>query len=159
MKVRRQSEIARLAGAARWIRIARSGSPGRAFVIYGTGPATIFNTVVRREPPSDTQRILRMETFIFESDAGPNGCDRWTAELRSVREAQIQAVKTLGELLSHDGSEFWKDEPVTMTVSDGSGLVLFRLDLSALKVAAMGSSGLGHQDREPESNLADLEDG
>ena len=103
--------------------------------------------------------MLRMEKFIFESDAGPNGCARWTAELRSVREAQIQAVRTLGELLSHDGSEFWKDEPVTMTVSDGSGLVLFRLDLSALKAAAMGSSGLGHQDREPESNLADLENG
>lgn len=96
----------------------------------------------RREPPSDTQRMLRMETFIFESDAGPHGCARWTTELRSVREAQIEAVKALGELLADDGSEFWKDEAVTMTVSDEKGTALFRLDLSARKATALRSNDL-----------------
>lgn len=99
--------------------------------------------------------MLRMETFIFESDAGPNGCARWTTELRSVRDAQIQAVKALGELLADDGAEFWKDEPVTMTVSNGNGLVLFQLDLSAMKAPAMGSAGLGPQDRELTTAAAD----
>lgn len=80
-----------------------------------------------------------MQTFIFESDAGSHGPTRWTAELASVREAQVQAVQTLGELLADDGAEFWKDEPVTMTVSDDSGLILFCLDLSAVKAPAMGS--------------------
>lgn len=99
--------------------------------------------------------MLMMEKFIFESDAGPHGSARWTTELRSVREAQVQAVKALGELLADDGSEFWKEEPVTMTVSDGSGRLLFRLDLSALKAPALGPAGLGSQDRELMTAAAD----
>ena len=94
--------------------------------------------------------MLRMETFIFESDAGPHGNARWTATLGSVREAQIQAVKTLGELLADDGTEFWKEEAVTMTVSDEKGIVLFRLHLSALKATALRASDFKRLDREPE---------
>lgn len=80
--------------------------------------------------------------FRFESDAGIHGCRSWSADLTTVREAQIEAIRTLGELLSEDGAEFWVNEEVSMTVSDEHGLILFRLDLSALRSAALPSSAL-----------------
>ncbi|TFW14357.1 hypothetical protein EGY25_03940 [Brevundimonas intermedia] len=75
--------------------------------------------------------------FRFESDAGVHGHQSWSAELATVRDAQIQAIRTLGELLSEDGSQFWKEEEVSMTVSDTNGLTLFRLDLGAVKAPAL----------------------
>ena len=77
--------------------------------------------------------------FRFESDAGVHARQSWDADLGSVREAQIQAIQTLGELLSEDGSQFWVAEEVTMTVSDDKGLLLFSLDLSAVKAPALHS--------------------
>jgi len=75
--------------------------------------------------------------FRFESDAGVHGRQSWDADLGSVREAQVQAIQTLGELLSEDGSQFWMSEDVTMTISDETGLMLFCLDLSAVKAPAL----------------------
>lgn len=75
--------------------------------------------------------------FRFESDAGVHGCQSWSAELATVRDAQIQAIRTLGELLSEDGSQFWVEEEVSMTVSDAGGLMLFRLNLGAIRPAAL----------------------
>lgn len=72
-----------------------------------------------------------MQTFLFESDAGANHVVRWTCELEDVRAAQLEAVKTIGELLAQDGPEFWNREAASMSVSDENGLILFRLDLSA----------------------------
>ncbi|WP_426020320.1 DUF6894 family protein [Brevundimonas sp. DWR2-3-1b1] len=77
--------------------------------------------------------------FRFESDAGVHGRQSWDADLGSVREAQVQAIQTLGELLSEDGLQFWVAEEVTMTVSDDTGLLLFSLDLSAVKAPALHS--------------------
>ena len=80
--------------------------------------------------------------FQFESDAGIHGCRKWSADLSSVREAQVEAIRTLGELLSEDGSQFWVAEDVSMTVSDVDGLTLFRLDLSAVRAPALPQSAL-----------------
>lgn len=52
--------------------------------------------------------------------------------------AQIEAVRFLGELLAEDGKAFWKDGVVCTTVSDASGLTLFRLDLTAIPSASRG---------------------
>lgn len=81
--------------------------------------------------------------FHFDSDAGIHGRQIWSAELATVRDAQIQAVQTLGELLSEDGSQFWVEEEVSMTVSDKDGVVLFRLDLGAIRSAAFPGDGVG----------------
>lgn len=85
--------------------------------------------------PTDVRKPSMI--FQFESDAGVHGRQRWDADLSSVREAQVQAIRTLGELLSEDGSQFWAAEEVTMTVSDETGLLLFSLDLSAVKAPAL----------------------
>lgn len=47
-----------------------------------------------------------------------------------MREAQVEAIRTLGELLSEGGSQFWMEGAVSMTVSGADGLMLFRLDLA-----------------------------
>lgn len=78
--------------------------------------------------------------FRFESDAGVHGRRAWSADLGSVREAQVEAVRTLGELLSEDGSQFWLSEEVSMTVSDADGLSLFRLDLGSVKAPSLRPS-------------------
>lgn len=78
--------------------------------------------------------------FQFESDAGIHGRRKWSTDLGSIRDAQVEAIRTLGELLSEDGSQFWVSEEVSMTVSDAEGLVLFCLDLSAVKAPALAPS-------------------
>ena len=45
--------------------------------------------------------------FHFQSDAGVHGSQSWSAELATMREAQVEAIRTPGELLSEDGSQFW----------------------------------------------------
>ena len=61
----------------------------------------------------------------------------WCADLASVRAAQAEAVKVLGELLSEDGTQFWVTDAVSLTVSDDKGSLLFRLDLGAVLAPAM----------------------
>lgn len=68
--------------------------------------------------------------FVFTSDAGTSSMT-WSSDLESVRDAKIEAVRTLGELLSDDGPQFWESHAVEMTVSDETGLILFRLCLAA----------------------------
>jgi len=72
-----------------------------------------------------------MKTYVFESNAG-TAPQKWSSPLGSLREARIEAVKTLGELLRDDGSQFWDTRAVAMTVSDEDGHILFRLALSAV---------------------------
>lgn len=78
-----------------------------------------------------------MQTFTFECDAAPDGLTTWSCEVESVRAAQVQAVQTIGAMLSDHGEAFWLKEGASMTVSDEAGLVLFRLDLSAVIAPAL----------------------
>ncbi|MNS24336.1 hypothetical protein D3C86_1433480 [compost metagenome] len=80
-----------------------------------------------------------MQTYVFESNAGENP-QKWSSPLGSLREARIEAVKTLGELLRDDGSQFWETRAVSMTVSDEEGRPLFRLDLSAVTPSGSDTS-------------------
>lgn len=78
--------------------------------------------------------------FYFKSDAGSAGERDWSADLGTVWEAKVEAVRTLGELLREDGPEFWANHPVQMTVADDEGLVLFRLDLGAHEAPCLGGN-------------------
>lgn len=51
--------------------------------------------------------------FVFTSDAGTS-LMTWSSDLMSVQDAKIEAVRTLGELLSDDGPEFWVSHAVEM---------------------------------------------
>ncbi|MET3780773.1 hypothetical protein ABIC32_001418 [Brevundimonas sp. 1080] len=78
--------------------------------------------------------------FVFTSDAGISSMT-WSSDLASVRDAKIEAVRTLGELLSDDGPQFWKSHAVEMTVCDGTGLKLFRLKLVATDCSLADEDG------------------
>ena len=106
--------------------------------VIGTEAATESGLPCRQGPGSTLQRGTTrpsvhcplIQTYVFESNAGADP-QIWSSPLGSLREARIEAVKTLGELLRDDGSQFWDTRAVSMTVSDQDGHTLFRLDLSA----------------------------
>lgn len=80
--------------------------------------------------------------FVFTSDAGASSMT-WSAELESLRDAKVEAVRTLGELLSDDGPQFWGNHAVQMTVCDERGSKLFRLNLVASECSHCDAASLG----------------
>ena len=77
-----------------------------------------------------------MPIFRFETTFGDGEPDLTDVDLADAGVAQIEAVHFLGELLK-DGSALWQHEQISVTVSDRSGLSLFRLDLSATRSASL----------------------
>ena len=72
-----------------------------------------------------------MPLFRFVSDAGPTGIPSPAElDLPSLRDAQYEAVRYLGELLKDDGAEFWIKQSATMAVNDAAGDRLFTLELA-----------------------------
>ncbi|WP_409514890.1 DUF6894 family protein [Brevundimonas vesicularis] len=65
----------------------------------------------------------------------------WSSDLGSVRDAKIEAVRTLGELLSDDGPQFWDNHAVEMTVYGEAGSMLFRLNLAASECSSDDANG------------------
>jgi hypothetical protein len=71
-----------------------------------------------------------MPLYRFHTNAGPNGPNPVAEyELASVRDAQFEAIRYLGELLRDDGLEFWVNEEAFLFVTDDQGKQLFRLQL------------------------------
>jgi hypothetical protein len=58
------------------------------------------------------------------------------AELSGLCEARIEAATRVGDLLKEHAAQIWADEHWQMDVTDGKGLILFVLDLSAFKTSA-----------------------
>ncbi|MGH7021848.1 MAG: DUF6894 family protein [Brevundimonas sp.] len=93
-----------------------------------------------------------MQSFVFESDAGPEGRRiRWESSLASVREAQVEAVRTLGELLRDDGVVFWSSPEARMTVSSPQGEILFQLVLSSMGTPAPAALVRDERQEDPEA--------
>ena len=93
-----------------------------------------------------------MQSFVFESDAGPEGRRiRWESSLASVQEAQVEAVRTLGELLRDDGVVFWSSPEARMTVSSPQGEILFQLVLSAMGTPALAALVRDERQEDPEA--------
>lgn len=81
-----------------------------------------------------------MQSFLFESDAGPEGARfSWESSLASLQEARVEAVRTLGELLRDDGAAFWVSREARMTVSSPHGEILFQLVLSSITSPGPGA--------------------
>lgn len=84
-----------------------------------------------------------MATYVFQCDRGLAAVSRpIEVELDSVREAQIEAVQFLGEILKGRPERFWEYQEARMIVSDGAGLTLFTLDLAAILAPTMRPDGL-----------------
>jgi hypothetical protein len=57
-------------------------------------------------------------------------------DLSGSDEARIEAAKRIGLLLHAHASKLWVDEDWQMDVTDDTGLILFVINISALKSAA-----------------------
>lgn len=79
--------------------------------------------------------------FVFTSDAGASSMT-WSSDLDSLWDAKIEAVRTLGELLSDDGPQFWDHHAAEMTVCDERGARLFRLKLVASECSRPDADGV-----------------
>jgi hypothetical protein len=58
------------------------------------------------------------------------------AELANSDEARIEAAKRIGLLLHAHAGKLWTDEDWQMDVTDGTGLILFVINVYALRSAA-----------------------
>lgn len=77
-----------------------------------------------------------MARYSFQTEGGIGDNAPVEIEIRSFREAQIEAVAFLGETLRDRPEQFWARQEATLTVSDDAGLVLFRLNLIARSLDA-----------------------
>jgi hypothetical protein len=66
------------------------------------------------------------------------------AELVGTEEARVEAARRIGELLKQHANELWTDGEWQMDVTDGRGLILFVIQISAVRTAATsgGASAL-----------------
>lgn len=93
-----------------------------------------------------------MLSFIFESDAGPEGARfRWEASLASMQEAQVEAVRTLGELLRDDGPGFWISREARMIVFSCQGEILFQLVVSVVATPAVAAIAPNERRENPDA--------
>jgi len=72
-----------------------------------------------------------MPVYIFETDDGVGQPVKWTYELPSLQEAQVQGAQTLGELLSDDGRRIWRKGRANMAIATAAGHALFNLEVIA----------------------------
>ena len=70
---------------------------------------------------------VRTETHVVLTEA---------AELPTVEEARLEAGRRTGELLRVHAEQLWRDEEWRMDVTDHDGLILFVIQISAMRTAA-----------------------
>jgi hypothetical protein len=58
------------------------------------------------------------------------------AEMADMRAVRLQAARRIGELLKEHAGRLWVDEEWQMDVPDNRGLILYVMQVSALKTAA-----------------------
>ena len=64
------------------------------------------------------------------------------AELADTDEARVEAAKRIGSLLHAHAGSLWVDEEWQMDVTDDRGLVLFVINISAMRSAATGRNAV-----------------
>lgn len=70
---------------------------------------------------------VRTETHVLLTDA---------ASLADLNEARVEAARRVGEVLREHAALLWVDEEWRMDVTDGEGLILFVIMISAMQSAA-----------------------
>lgn len=62
------------------------------------------------------------------------------ADLSNSDEARVEAAKRIGLLLHAHAGRLWADEDWQMDVTDETGLILFIINVAAIKSAAISDS-------------------
>lgn len=81
-----------------------------------------------------------MPRYFFHSDDGHAFHDDEGTLLPDGAAARIEAARVLGQMVNERPAAVWKDDLLRITVTDEHGLILFSLDLTALKSPAVSSA-------------------
>jgi len=84
-----------------------------------------------------------MSRYYFHSEDGRRFPDEDGTELPSDDAARLEAVRVLGELLRERPELFWDHECFRLTVTDGSALTLFILELGVVTSPAAAKRRAG----------------
>jgi hypothetical protein len=71
--------------------------------------------------------VVRTQTHVLLSDS---------VELDDLERARIEAACRVGELLKVHASVIWADKEWHMDVTDDAGLILFAIQISAMRTSA-----------------------
>jgi len=77
--------------------------------------------------------------FHFQVRTGTHVMVTEVAELSDSDEARVEAAKRVGLLLHAHAGRLWADEDWQMDVTNDKGLILFVINISAIKSAAIPS--------------------
>jgi hypothetical protein len=75
--------------------------------------------------------VVRTDTHVLSSGS---------VDLSSLEAARVAASTRIGDLLKTHAEAIWVDKEWQMDVTDAAGLILFVINVSAMKSAATGSS-------------------
>ena len=78
-----------------------------------------------------------MQRFFFHIDHGEPQRDTEGTELPGLAAARAEAVRLVGRLLEDAGDSFWAMPSINLTVTDGSGLALWSIDVAGTPAAVM----------------------
>ncbi len=85
-------------------------------------PSTTEGTIVNR-----FHFQVRTETHALLAEGG---------ELSSKEEARAEAARRIGTLFTEHAAQLWVDEDWRMDITDEKGLILYVIQISAMKTAA-----------------------
>jgi hypothetical protein len=77
-----------------------------------------------------------MPFYHFEVRTGTHVMLTQGAELSDSTAARVEASKRIGELLNEHAGQIWVDQSWQMDVTDGTGLILYIINIDAVKSAA-----------------------
>jgi hypothetical protein len=78
--------------------------------------------------------------FHFQVRTGTHVMVTESADLSNTDEARVEAAKRIGSLLHAHAGKLWTDEEWQMDVTDETGLILFVINIAAMRSAATGGS-------------------
>ena len=81
-----------------------------------------------------------MARYFFHTEDGDSHIDRDGLELPDHRDAQLEALRTMGQLLKDSADHVLSGQGFKLIVTDETGLILFVLDLSAITAPALSRS-------------------
>ena len=84
-----------------------------------------------------------MPRFRFQLHDGRSLPDTEGTVLPNLEDAQLEAVRRAGTILSRHSREFWQDHEWALDVTDDAGLVLFTLTVSATWQLGKVEAGVG----------------
>jgi hypothetical protein len=77
-----------------------------------------------------------MPRYFFHTDTDSRDTDAEGLELATPQEARRQAIATCGEMMRDCAEVFWGSRPWGVTVTDGTGLILWEMSMDGMAAPA-----------------------